>query len=62
MYKNIFGWNSRTAILPDMRFVMESQELKELSFSIVLGKKLTKFSKDAKYPILGPFMFKFRQK
>ena len=36
--KSILGNNSRARILPDMEFVMESQESKEISFCIVFRK------------------------
>ena len=46
-----------------MRFAMESQELKELSFCIVFRKnKRLNFQKNAKYPIFGAFLHKFGQK
>ena len=50
---NILGNNSKTSILPDMRFAMESQQLKELSFRVVFKrKKWQNFQKNVKDPIL----------
>ena len=46
-----------------MEFVMESQELKELSFCIFFRKdKLQNFQQNAKYPILGTLLPKFGEK
>ena len=48
--------NSKTRILRNKGFAMESQNLKELSFCIVFRKmKWQNFQKNAKYPTLGPF-------
>ena len=53
--KNILGNSSRTRILPDMGFAIESQESKKLSFCIVSRKKNAKsFKRNAKYHIFGP--------
>ena len=61
MDKNILGDNSRTRILQDMGFVMESKELKELSFCITLRKKYDKIFNPPP-PIFGPFLPKFGEK
>ena len=61
--KNILGNNSRTRILSDIRFLMESQESKEFSFCIVFRKnQWQNFQKNVKYSILGLFLAKFGQK
>ena len=58
--KNILGNNSRTKILPDIGFAMESQESKDLSFCIDFRKKRWQhFQKNAKYHISGTFLLKF---
>ena len=57
MVKIILDDNSKTRILPDTRFAMGSDELKEFHFALYLSKKIKTFSKkkNAKYPIFGLF-------
>ena len=56
--KNILGNNSRTRILPDMGFAIESQESKELSFALFFRKNKL-FKKIQNTLFLGPFSSKF---
>ena len=57
------GINSITRILPDMRFVIESQETKEFSFGIIFEKKNEKkIQKYAKYPVFGSSLPKVGEK
>ena len=64
MDKNILGNNSTTRILLDMGFAMESQELKNFHFALLLGKTNDWIYKKkyAKYSIFGHFLPKFGQK
>ena len=55
--------NSKIRILKDMVFVIESQELKELSFCIIFRKiKWQHFQKKYKISLFGLFLSKFGQK